>query len=104
MSINIQYFERSSFVTPINSLFINVPIKGEITAIPKFHVPDNRAKMVPSILDGVILANSENIGINKSNVVKNEKTVSVKSKITISGIPTLRFHLLAKIKSKHAPI
>ena len=52
----------SFLFTPTNSLFRNVPTAGEITVPEKFIVPVKKAKIVPSILGGVIFAKSASIG------------------------------------------
>jgi hypothetical protein len=77
---------------------INVPILGEITVLPKFMVPVRKAKVVPSIFLGVILAKRAMTGrVYRSVEIIEEKT-SVNKRNTISFIPHSTFHLLAKHK------
>jgi len=76
---------------------------GDIIVLAKFIVPVRKAKMVPSILGGVILAKSARIGKLYKITPITEKTTSVKSKNAISGIPISRFHLFAKQNYKKAP-
>lgn len=82
---------------------MNVPIPGDITVDPKLRVPVMKAYVVPSIFLGVIFANNAIIGRVKRSVLITEKTTSVKNKNATSGIPQLRFHLLAKANWKKLP-
>lgn len=52
----------SFLFAPTNLLLIRVPIPGWITVDAKFMVPVKKANIVPSILAGVIFANSASIG------------------------------------------
>lgn len=56
------YWERSSAVTLKYCSLIHTPIIGEITFAAKLVVPVRKAKTVPSILTGVILAKSASVG------------------------------------------
>ena len=75
---------------------MKVPSPGEITVDAKFMVPVKKAKIVPSILAGVIFANNAKIGKVYSKVPTTLNTISVNSRKTRSLIPISRFHLLAK--------
>ena len=75
-----------------------MPMPGEITVEARFIVPVKKAKIVPSILAGVILAKSARIGKVYRRVPTTLNTISVKSKNTRSSIPISLFHLFAKQK------
>ena len=70
---------------------------GEITELARFIVPVRKAKIVPSILGGVIFANNASIGKVYKITPTTEKTVSVKIKKTMSGTPASKFQRIAKL-------
>ena len=71
---------------------------GDITVDARFIVPVRNAKIVPSILAGVIFANRARIGKVYKSVPTTLNTMSVNSRNTRSFIPMSLFHLFAKQK------
>ena len=67
----------------------------------KFMIPVRVANIVPSIFLGVIFAKRARMGSVYSIVTNVSKTMSVKSKNAMSGMPISRFHRLAKVKFRN---
>jgi len=87
------YLERSSAVTPTNFSFRKTPTIGAKTLLAKLVVPVRKAKTVPSILAGVILANKARVGNVFIARLRTPNIVSVKTMKTKSGTPSLTFNL-----------
>lgn len=73
-----------------------MPTIGLRTPSAKFQDPVKKAKMVPSIPGGVILANKAKHGSTFKASDKHPKTTSVNMMNTKSLIPNCTFHLIAK--------
>lgn len=75
---------------------MNTPIIGLKTESAKFHVPVRNANTVPSMPGGVILAKRAKLGSMFIASTRHPNTISVKTRKTMSLIPTYKFHLEAK--------